>query len=384
MKTTYYFDNAATTFPKPEAVYTELDSFYRDFGVNVGRGQHKLASIASNKVEETRNLLLNMFHCQNNKVVFTPTATEAINLILRSMVQDRCIVYVSPFEHNAVMRTLHAIGKQKNIDVCVLPFDLNKWQYDYEQVRHEFSTKSPDVVIMSHASNVCGFINPFLEIFELAKKYQAVTVLDMCQTAGLIDTDLSTDVVSYAIFDGHKTLYGPLGVAGVIGRHFNEIEPLIYGGTGIDSANIDMPDEAPSKFEAGSINIQAIAGLNAALKWIEKTDISQIHRRESENRSRLLDILKSYRNIDIISPCDSDNTVGVVSCVFKGFSSDNIGNILSTLNIAVRTGLHCSPMAHQTLGTFPAGTVRFSVGYFNDDEDFEALERALEYIDENS
>jgi selenocysteine lyase/cysteine desulfurase len=170
----------------------------------------------------------------------------------------------------------------------------------------------------------------------------------------------------------------------VVGASFENFEPLIYGGTGIDSANSEMPNTIPTRFEAGSTNILAISGLNAALTWIKEVGVSNIRETENKNLRRLLDLLNQYSNIDIIAPGESEKFIGVVSCVFKGYSSDNIGNILSENNIAVRTGLHCSPLAHKTLGTFPAGTVRFSIGYFNDEEDFASLEKVLEYIDENS
>ena len=384
MKTTYYFDNAATTFPKPELVYSEMDSFYRNFGVNVGRGQHKLSSVANSKVEETRKLLLELFNCPNKKVVFSHTATEALNLVLSNIVKKDFSVYISPFEHNAVTRTLNALQQKYKFNIVILPFDVKKWEYDYERIEYLFECNHPDVVILSHASNVCGFINPYFELFSRAKKYNTKTVLDMCQTAGLVETDLSTEYVDYAIFDGHKTLYGPLGIAGVVGASFENFEPLIYGGTGIDSANSEMPNMIPTRFEAGSTNILAISGLNAALTWIKKVGVSNIRETENKNLRRLLDLLNQYSNIDIIAPEESEKFIGVISCVFKGYSSDNIGNILSENNIAVRTGLHCSPLAHKTLGTFPAGTVRFSIGYFNDEEDFASLERVLEYIDENS
>jgi selenocysteine lyase/cysteine desulfurase len=276
------------------------------------------------------------------------------------------------------------LQQKYKFNIVILPFDIKKWEYDYEKIEYLFGCNHPDVVVLSHASNVCGFINPYFEIFSRAKKYKTKTVLDMCQTAGLVETDLSTEYVDYAIFDGHKTLYGPLGIAGVVGASFENFEPLIYGGTGIDSANSEMPNTIPTRFEAGSTNILAISGLNAALTWIKEVGVSNIRETENKNLRRLLDLLNQYSNIDIIAPGESEKFIGVVSCVFKGYSSDNIGNILSENNIAVRTGLHCSPLAHKTLGTFPAGTVRFSIGYFNDEEDFASLEKVLEYIDENS
>ena len=172
-----------------------------------------------------------------------------------------------------------------------------------------------------------------------------------------------------------------MGIGGFIASTAINLPPLIYGGTGVESANQDMPNEIPVKHEAGSHNILAISGLNASLKWINSVGIEAIRAKESENKNKLLVILSDYDNIKIITSTDG---IGIVSSVFDGYSSDNIGQVLSDYNIATRTGLHCSPEAHKLLGTFPAGTVRFSVGYFNSDDDFKKLREALDYIEENS
>ncbi len=377
-----YFDNAATTFPKPEAVYRFMDNFYRECGVNAGRGQHKLSARANALIDETRELILDLFHCSNKSVVFTKTATESLNLILSGIIiNSGCTVYISPFEHNAVTRMLHHL--QKSIDFCIeiLSVDRDSKNYNIQKISKQFSEKKPECIIVSHASNVCGVVAPINEIFTEGKKYNAVTVVDMCQTAGLIDTDLSSDIFDYAVFEGHKTLYAPMGIGGFICKPSTDIKPLVYGGTGVESANQDMPDEVPVKYEAGSHNILAIAGLNASVKWINEKGISHIYETECENRRKIIEVLNSFENITVIDP---DSSIGVVSCVFDGYSSDDIGYVLSNHDIAVRTGLHCSPYAHKFLGTFPAGTVRFSVSYFNDEKDFGKLAEALKYIEENS
>lgn len=377
-----YFDNAATTFPKPEEVYSFMDVFYRRCGVNVGRGQHKLASEASALMEETRKLILKLFHCQNKKVIFTSTATEAINIILQGIdIPQNVCVYISPFEHNAVTRTLHHLQKAKSFEIKQLDVDKNTLSYNLDKINSQFEKHKPYCVIISHASNVCGAIAPIEDIFTMAKKYNAITIADMCQTAGLVDTDLSSDIFDYAVFEGHKTLYGPMGIGGLVAKPSTNLPPLVYGGTGVESANQDMPDDIPVKYEAGSHNILSISGLNASLKWIDSIGIDTIRDKESEHRKKLLEILSDYANIKVIAP---SNGIGVISCIFDGYSSDSIGQVLSDYNIAVRTGLHCAPEAHKFLGTFPAGTVRFSIGYFNSDDDFDKLREALDYIEENS
>lgn len=377
-----YFDNAATTFPKPEEVYSFMDTFYRECGVNIGRGQHRLAARATALMEETRELLLELFHCSNKKIIFTNTATEAINLVLNGIsIPSGANVYISPFEHNAVTRTLHHLQQASDFNIQVLSVDSNTLDYNISEINTQFEKQPPFCCIISHASNVCGAVAPVSEIFSASKKYKSINIVDMCQTAGLIDTDLSSDNYDYAIFEGHKMLYGPMGIGGIIAKPTIKISPLIYGGTGVESANQDMPDEIPVKYEAGSHNISAISGLNASLRWIRNIGIEKIYIKEQQLTKKLIEIIENHDNITVLKP---KNFIGVISCVFDGYSSDNIGQVLNENNIAVRTGLHCAPYAHKFLGTFPAGTVRFSLSYFNSDEDLQKLEQVLDYIEENS
>lgn len=377
-----YFDNAATSFPKPEAVYRAMDDCARNYGVSMGRGQHLLSAKASHVADETRELLLHLFHCTNKKVVFTNTATEALNIILTSqIISEECIVYISPFEHNAVTRTLHHIAENKHIKIRQLMVDSATLCYDIPAIQQQFQDEPPHCVITSHASNVTGAVAPIRDIFSLAKRYNSVTVADMCQTAGLIDTDISSSDFDYVVFAGHKTLYGPLGISGFICQYPEQLPPLIYGGTGIESANQDMPASSPERFEAGSHSSIAIAGLNASVKWILDTGIQNVYEREQNNKRRLVELLTQYDNIRIIQ---AENQIGLISCLFNQYSSDEVGQVLSEQHIAFRSGLHCAPYAHRFINTFPAGTVRFSVGYFNTEDDFSMLDHALQYIYENS
>lgn len=380
-----YFDNAATTFPKPEQVYSFTDKFYREYGVNVGRGQHKLAFTASKLVADTRELLLSMFNCPAKKVVFTPSATIAMNIVLQGLdIQDNYTIYLSPFEHNAVTRIVYALQSIYKINIIELAVDKQTLQYNTEKIKYGFAENKPNLVIVSHASNVCGVVAPIKEICEISKSYGAINVIDMAQTAGLIETDLRTDIYDYAIFAGHKTLYSEFGVAGFICKADATLKPIFFGGTGVDSANQELPNTIPERFEIASPNIRAIASLNASLNWLNENGIHNVSAKEKENHFKLIHVLNEFDNITVVAPVDSDNSIGVVSAVFDGYSSDSIGAVLSDKDIAVRTGLHCAPSAHKFLGTFPAGTVRFSVSYFNTDEDFQRLREALAYIYENS
>ncbi len=387
----FYFDNAATTFPKPECVYHFMDSFYREHGGNAGRGQYKLAAEATKMIFETRGFIKEILQCPNKDVIFAPSATIALNIVIQGILQraDFCnskkTVYISPFEHNSVTRVLHHFEKSGKIQVKEL-FVSEDFEYDIEKINAQFAQTPPDLVIVSHASNVIGLVAPVMEIFKAAKKFDAITITDMAQTAGLVPLNVASELVDFAVFAGHKTLYGPFGIAGFVKSKNATLEPVLFGGTGVDSANQDMPENIPSRYEMGSQNICAVAGLHAAVKWFLE-NAEKIRSTEEKNHRRLLEILSQYDFVKIPGPKDrfSQKTkcIGVVSTVFEAYSAEDIGNVFDEKEIAVRTGLECSPLAHKFLGTFPAGTVRFSVGYFTGEEDFCALERAMDFIKVN-
>ena len=378
-----YFDNAATTYPKPDRVYSFMDAFYRKCGGNVGRGDYGIAKSAGALVADTSTHLQELLHCPAKQVVFTPTATIALNIILQGL----CMMgmknfYISPFEHNAVTRTLHHFENTGEINVTQLAV-TSDFRYDLEKIRYQFDDCKPDVVVVSHASNVIGLIAPAAEIFELAKKYGSYTVLDMSQTAGLVDCDVGRTTFDFAVFAGHKTLYGPTGISGFVMKPEIQLPAVLFGGTGYDSANQNMPDSLPERYEMGTSNIAGIAGLNAALQWSQEIGLQKIFEHEQQNRKKLLDILSQYDFITVVGNSPEQQYVGIVSCLFEGISSDVAGNLLSKQGVSVRTGLHCAPLAHKFLGTYPAGTIRFSVGYFTLQEDFDALSEALDAIEDN-
>ena len=377
-----YFDNAATTYPKPDRVFSFMDAFYRKCAGNVGRGDYGIAKSAGALVADTRMRLQELLHCPAKQVVFTPTATIALNIILQGL----CMMgmknfYISPFEHNAVTRTLHHFENTGEINVTQLAV-TSDFRYDLEKIRYQFDDCKPDVVVVSHASNVIGLIAPVAEIFELAKKYGSYTVLDMSQTAGLVDCDVGRTTFDFAVFAGHKTLYGPTGISGFVMKPEIQLPAVLFGGTGYDSANRDMPDSLPERYEMGTSNIAGIAGLNAALQWSQEIGLQIIFEHEQQNRKKLLDILSQYDFITVVGNSPEQQYVGIVSCLFEGISSDIAGNLLSKQGVSVRTGLHCAPLAHKFLGTYPAGTIRFSVGYFTSEDDYKALVEALDYIEQ--
>ena len=378
-----YFDNAATTYPKPEAVYSFMDVFYRSNGASAGRGDYGSSLSAGALIAETRKLLQDLLHCHAKQVVFTPTATVALNIVIQGLIKSGVKdVYISPFEHNAVTRTLHSYTESGQINVHKLAVAENL-VYDLERIRYQFESINPDLVIVSHASNVLGLIAPIEEIFKLSKKFGAYTVADMAQTAGLVDCNVGSSVFDFAVFAGHKTLYGPTGISGFVMKPEIMLPAVIYGGTGYESANQDMPLSLPERFEMGTINISGIAGLYAALKWIGEVSLPSLREKETRNRLRLLEILDDYWFIKVIGNYPQNNYVGIVSCLIEGISSDSAGQIFDKAGIAVRTGLQCAPLAHEFMQTYPAGTIRFSVSYFTTEQDFQELIQALDHIEEN-
>lgn len=368
-----YFDNAATTYPKPECVYQYMDKFYRECGGNAGRGNYEQAKSAGELIANTRSMIQDLLHCPTKQVVFEPTATIALNLIIQGNIERGAHnIYVSPFEHNAVTRVLHHFEKQEKIVVRQLTVGENL-RYDMERIRYQFEEEKPDFVIVSHASNSFGVVALLEDIFALAKKYGARTLADMSQTAGLIDTNVGLETFDYAVFAGHKTLYGPTGISGFVMNPEADFPAVLFGGTGFESANQDMPESLPQKYEAGTLNIAGVAGLYAAIKWINETGLGIIWEKEQEHRAKLMEILSGYDFIHVVGADKDVPYVGIVSCLIDGISSDSAGNIFDEQGISVRTGLECAPLAHQFMNTYPAGTIRFSVSYFTSDKDFKEL-----------
>ena len=375
-----YFDNAATTFPKPEEVYSFMDSFYRNNGGNAGRGGYSIAKTAAGLISDTRIRLMNLLHCNAKQVIFCPSATIALNMILQGLLkQNMKNIYITPFEHNAVTRILHHYEKENGLKIEKLAVS-NDLQFDLERIQYQFASVKPDLVIMSHVSNVIGLVAPVAEICSLAKEHNATTVIDMAQSAGLVDLNVGLESIDFAVFAGHKTLYGPTGISGFIMKPSCDLPVVLMGGTGYDSANQDMPNSLPERYEMGTLNISGIAGLNAALSWVQKTGIAALYDAEEKNRERLLNLFNKYDFLRIVGNYETSKYVGIVSCLIDGISSDSAGTIFFERGISVRTGLQCAPLAHQFLGTYPAGTIRFSTNYFTSDDDFVELKEALDDI----
>lgn len=376
MNNIVYFDNAATTFPKPEEVYKYMDEMYRKYGFNIDRGEY---SNSIQVIDETRRLLCDLFNAGTDyETIFTSSATEALNVLLQG-INWSCInnVYVTHFEHNAVSRTLNHLNDKYSFNIHFLELDRNTLEYDFQEIRNRFIVNKPDLVIMSHASNSFGYITPIEKISSISKEFESLVYIDAAQTAGLLDIDFKVIDCDALVFAGHKTLYGPFGIAGIIKKKQLVLKPLLFGGTGVDSSSLLMPDDSPRRFEAGSQNILSIFGLYRALEWIKEIGRDHIYNHEMEIKSNLIDMLKQFDNIRIFEHPNANMQIGVISTVFDHYSPDEVSKLLSNNNIAARSGLHCSPNSHKFMGTFPSGTVRYSVSYFTDVKDIEILERFL-------
>lgn len=384
MEKTIYFDNAATTFPKPNKVYEDMDMNYRSFGVNAGRSSYKLAREASNLISETRKKLAALVNYdQEEKVIFSSSATIALNQIIGGLDWDENkTVYVTPFEHNAIMRPLNYIKDKFNIKIEIIPFDPVTFELDIAELNLKFSRNFPDFIFMSHVSNVTGFILPVEEIIQVAEKYSSVVVLDCSQSMGLISIDIKKIKADYFVFAGHKTLYGPFGIGGFIDNSKVKLSDVITGGTGSDSLNLKMPDIYPGKYEAASPNILSIAGLHSALDWIKDVGIDNIRENEIKLTKDLIDGLKDIDEIKMYLPKNLDNHVGIISFNLENYNPDELGQILDEdFNIAVRTGYHCAPLIHNFLNTVERnGTVRLSLSYFNSDKEVEYAIRCLKEL----
>lgn len=378
-----YFDNAATTFPKPKEVYDFMNEFYRQNGASAGRGNYNSAAVAGELIHNTREALKELLHCPAKEIIFEPTATIALNIIIQGVIRKgACNVYITPFEHNAVTRTLHHFEENQSIRVTELAVNKDL-SYDLERIKYQFDSLKPDFVIMTHASNVIGLISPVEEIFNLAKKYEAVTLVDMSQSAGLVDLNVGLQTIDFAVFAGHKTLYGPTGISGFAMNPSFDLPAVFFGGTGYESANQNMPKSLPQRFEFGTLNTAGVAGLYAALKWINQIGINNIWETEQKHRRILVDILSSHAYLKLVGTSITARTVGIVSAQIRDLSSDVAGNVFNQQNISVRTGLQCAPLAHRFLGTYPSGTIRFSVSYFTSEQDYQDLEKCLTYIENN-
>lgn len=373
-----YLDNAATTYPKMKRVYAETMGFYEKIGINFSRNKSNKSMDALLFKKSLIDNLRNIFSSKNKKIIINSSATFSLNEIIQGLDYSKIRnVYISPFEHNSVYRIVKKISKEKNINLEII--DFKGFALDKEMLKLKFMSKTPDLVICTHASNVFGNILPIKEIFLEAKNYSAITVLDTAQTGGVLNFSEIENISDFIVFAGHKNLYGPSGIGGYLYNSDILLNPLLYGGTGINSEDENMPLEIPERFEAGSPNILGIIGLKIAIDEILGIGIDNILKKKKDNLKILFNLLKNY-NYDLKIWSELEENIGVISITTNDYTPQEFEMILNDNSVIVRTGLHCAPLAHKHMFTDESGTIRLSVGYFNDKDDFERLEEVLENI----
>ncbi|MDN5332019.1 MAG: hypothetical protein PWP45_1244 [Tepidanaerobacteraceae bacterium] len=374
-----YFDNAATSWPKPEEVYKTVENVMRNFGGNPGRSGHKKALEAARLIYEARELIAELLNAESpTNIVFTMNATDALNIAIKGVLRAGDHVITSSMEHNSVARPIYALTK------CGVEWDIVKCASD--------GTLDPEDVIkaikpntrliaMTHTSNVTGTVMPVEEIGKIARERDIIFLVDAAQSIGVLDIDVKKLNVDLLAFPGHKGLYGPQGTGGLYVREGVKLTPLKQGGTGSFSEELMQPEILPDLLESGTLNTPGIAGLAEGVRFLKKMGLSRIRSHEEMLARRFLEGLEEIEGITVYGRPKERSEVAVISLNLKDLDSSELAFLLdSRYDIQVRPGLHCSPMAHKTIGTIERGTVRFSFSIFNTIEEVEKALSALEEI----
>lgn len=361
-----YLDNAATSNPKPAVVAEAMIPFLTDRCANPGRGGHPLANDAARLMFETRHNLLDLFNAPSlSQLVFTANITEALNVALKGLLKAGDEVLVSSMEHNSMMRPLRQL-EQTGIIVTVIPCCSRTGLISLNTLQLAISARTK-LVAINHASNVFGTIQPIAKIGKLCRKNKLLLLVDSAQTAGCINIDMDASLIDLLAFTGHKGLLGPMGIGGlIVGPIVNttEITPLITGGTGSFSELEQQPDFLPDALESGTPNLPGIAGLNASVNWLKQQGMTQVIAKKAALITQLIDGLSDIDGLTMFA-ADVSERVGVISLVIDGVDSGELDEyLIDEFGIYCRIGLHCSPAAHKTFGTFPDGTIRLSTGLF--------------------
>lgn len=368
-----YLDNAATTWPKPEAVYRAIDTAMREHGANPGRGAYRMSVEAETLVDDTRQAVARLFNAPApERVIFTLNCTDALNMALKGLIKPGSRVVTGPFEHNSVTRPLHSLqraGAQVAAAKSTAGFGIDLDHFESLCGDHV------DYVVVSHVSNVTGCVLPIKDIARITHARGGVLILDAAQSAGDLAIDMQELGVDVLAAPGHKGLYGPMGTGVLVLEAALPVTPWREGGTGMDSENPDQPSAYPWRLEGGTINLPGVAGLAAGIRFIAGA-------KGDQPASLCGELAEGLRKIDQVSVfCDPVPLSGVVSFRLAPGSVAITGAILDqSYGIAVRTGLHCAPAAHRNIGTFPEGTIRASFGRFSTSDDVDALVAAVREI----
>jgi cysteine desulfurase/selenocysteine lyase len=378
-----YLDNAATSFPKPDSVYQAMDEFMRRVGANPGRSGHRLALEAGRAIYKTRKYISKLFHIDNPmQVIFTYNATDSLNLALKGILRSGDHVITTSMEHNSMIRpikSLEMIGVESTIIQCdekgILDITLLK-----KAIR-----KNTKLIAITHASNVTGTLMPILEIGQLARRNNILFLVDASQTAGVYDIDVQKMKIDLLAAPGHKSLMGPQGTGILYIREGIELIPMKEGGTGSQSELLTQPEIVPDRYESGTLNGPGIVGLGAGISFLLQEGLDKIRIYKEALTRYMLDELKKIKEIQLYGPQDPYEQAAVISVNIGKKDSSEVGYILDhVFDIAVRSGLHCAPLAHKTIETFEQGTVRLSLSYFNTEEDvlktIEALRQICQHL----
>ncbi len=378
-----YLDNAATSFPKAPGVAEAMFNYITKVGTNIHRSSGS-AEAAEMVVYNTRELICELFHFnQPENVIFTKNVTESLNLLIKGLLQPGDHALVSSVEHNAVMRPLVSL-RERGVEFSRVPGN-DKGELDLESMEQLIQPHTK-AVIMTHASNVSGVILPLQEISEFCQKHQLCFIVDAAQTAGIVEFNLEEIQVDALAFTGHKSLLGPQGMGGFIlsDRLAAELPPFIEGGTGSLSEYEIQPLTLPDKYESGTLNLPGIFGLQAALKYVLKSGVSSLFAYEQELTKSFYQDLLNIPGIKVTGPEITKARVPLISVDFLDRDNAEIANqLLTDYNIITRVGLHCAPHAHKTIGTFPNGTVRFSLSSFTTPEELKQTAAALHHLLKN-
>jgi cysteine desulfurase family protein len=376
-----YLDNGATSFPKPETVYTFMDEFYRSYGVNPGRSGFDLCLESGEIVDSTRKLLTNFFNGTDfNRLCFSYNSTDALNLIINGTLKEGDHVITTNLEHNSVLRPIYHLYKFKGVEVDYVICN-EKGFVDPDDFKKKFK-KNTKLVIVNHASNVVGTVQPVKEIGKHCREAGITFAIDASQSAGMIPIDIQEMNIDIIAFTGHKSLMGPTGIGGLYVSEGIEVELTRAGGTGVRSAVKTHLYEYPYRLEYGTINLLGVAGLNAGIKWVNERGVENIHEHEMKLTTMIRDGVRDIKGVKTYCQDDLTNHISVFLFNINGFEAGAAATLFDVdYEIACRTGLHCAPLIHDYLGTTQIhGSIRFGIGPFNTEEHIEAAIKAVKEI----
>jgi cysteine desulfurase family protein len=370
-----YFDNAATSWPKPDEVYNEVNRVMRICG-NPGRGSHRMAIESGRFILDARGELCSLFNIKNPmRLIFTLNTTDSLNIALKGLLKTGDHVITSGMEHNSMIRPLMEL-KNKGIELTIVKCN-EKGNIDIDDIKKAVKSNTKLIALL-HASNVIGTIMPIREIGSIAREMEITFLVDAAQTAGNYPIDVEEDNIDILAFPGHKSLFGPQGTGGLYVSDKINLHTIKEGGTGSISESIFQPDIMPDKLESGTPNTPGIAGLKEGVKFIKKIGEKNIRNHEKKLVKRFLEGVKDIPNVILYGEDNAEKRVGIVSLNIKDIDAGEVSYILDkAFDIATRSGLHCSSLAHQTIGTLRSGTVRFGFGYFNTENEIDKAITAL-------